>query len=270
MRHLAITGIDTVAIICLISLGLAMRETPPSARMMAGTRSNAMTATAPAFSATSACSTLITSMMTPPLSISASPVFRRRLALLPLFSDIVFSLDRRLRCGFASACRWTYGCAATRAQRDHMTLYPLFYLASKHRVILPPHVIVGFSCRQSGLLYFRLKKLESMQACDIAPMTELDWEAVCNIYLQGISTGNATFEQSVPDWNEWDKRHLPTCRLVARSASEVLGWAALSAVSTRRVYAGVAEVSIYITDGARAQGIGAKLIRALVEISEQN
>ena len=79
MRHLAITGIETVAMICLISLGLAMRETPPSARMIAGTRSSAITATAPAFSATSACSTLITSMMTPPFSISARPVFKRKL-----------------------------------------------------------------------------------------------------------------------------------------------------------------------------------------------
>src|SRR5271157_947694 len=91
MRHLAITGIETVLMICLISLGLAMRDTPPSARMIAGTRSSAMTATAPDFSATSACATLITSMMTPPLSISARPVFRRRLALLPLLSDICFS-----------------------------------------------------------------------------------------------------------------------------------------------------------------------------------
>jgi len=109
-----------------------------------------------------------------------------------------------------------------------------------------------------------------MPGYDIAPMTELDWDAVRDIYLQGISTGNATFEQSVPDWAEWDKRHLLSCRLVARSASGVLGWAALSAVSTRRVYVGVAEVSIYIADGARGRGIGAKLLRALVEASEQN
>ena len=65
-----------------------MRETPPSARMMAGTRSSAMTATAPAFSATSACATLITSMMTPPFSISAKPTFKRNPVLLPLLSDI--------------------------------------------------------------------------------------------------------------------------------------------------------------------------------------
>src|SRR5271169_5484122 len=88
------TGIDTVLMICLMSLGLAMRDTPPSARMMAGTRSRAMTATAPAFSATSACATLMTSMMTPPLSISASPTFKRKLVLLPLFSDMMFPCSR--------------------------------------------------------------------------------------------------------------------------------------------------------------------------------
>ncbi len=109
-----------------------------------------------------------------------------------------------------------------------------------------------------------------MHAYDIAPMTEQDWESVRDIYRQGISTGNATFEQSVPEWVGWDKRHLPACRLVARSASEVLAWAALSAVSTRRVYSGVAEVSIYVADRARGRGIGTQLLRALVEASEQN
>ena len=109
-----------------------------------------------------------------------------------------------------------------------------------------------------------------MYACDIAPMTEQDWESVRDIYRQGISTGNATFEQSVPEWAEWDRRHLPACRLVARTARDILAWAALSAVSTRRVYAGVAEVSIYVADRARGRGIGTQLLRALVEASEQN
>jgi len=108
-----------------------------------------------------------------------------------------------------------------------------------------------------------------MHAYAIAPMTALDWESVRDIYRHGISTGNATFERSVPEWVEWDRRHLPACRLVARSASEIVGWAALSAVSTRRVYAGVAEVSIYVADGARGRGIGASLLRALVEASEK-
>ena len=109
-----------------------------------------------------------------------------------------------------------------------------------------------------------------MQTCEIAPMTEQDWEAVREIYLQGIATGNATFETSVPDYEEWDERHLATCRLIARWENTVLGWAALSRVSSRRVYEGVAEVSIYIAEEARGHGIGRKLLRALVKASEQN
>ncbi len=109
-----------------------------------------------------------------------------------------------------------------------------------------------------------------MNTWQILPMTEQDWEAVREIYSQGIATGNATFEQSVPDWKEWDERHLPTCRLVVRSGAQALGWAALSPVSSRCVYGGVAEVSIYISAEARGQGTGRLLLRALVESSEQN
>src|SRR5208283_105020 len=109
-----------------------------------------------------------------------------------------------------------------------------------------------------------------MHTCEIAAMTERDWEAVREIYLQGIATGIATFEKSVPDWKEWDERHLPACRLVAHSADKVVGWAALSRVSNRLVYQGVAEVSIYIAEEARGQGVGSKLLLALVEASEQN
>src|SRR5579872_5909300 len=88
MRHLAMTGIDTAAMISRIFLGEAMRATPPSARICAGTRSRAMTATAPALSAMVACAGVVTSIMTPPLSISARPVLRRRLVVLPLFWDM--------------------------------------------------------------------------------------------------------------------------------------------------------------------------------------
>ena len=71
-----------------------------------------------------------------------------------------------------------------------------------------------------------------------------DWEAVRAIYLEGIATGNSTFEQSAPDWQDWDQGHLSSCRLIARAGNEVLGWTALSPVSRRQVYAGVAEFSI--------------------------
>jgi phosphinothricin acetyltransferase len=105
--------------------------------------------------------------------------------------------------------------------------------------------------------------------CQIIPMSAADWPAVCAIYEQGIATGNATFEKSAPGWDTWDNAHLPHCRLVAHSAAEVLAWAALSPVSSRCVYAGVAEVSIYVATRARGRGIGLALLSALVDASER-
>jgi len=96
-----------------------------------------------------------------------------------------------------------------------------------------------------------------------------DWDAVRTIYLEGIATGNSTFERTAPDWQAWDQGHLPSCRLVARLESKILGWAALSPVSRRRVYAGVAEASIYVAEGARGRGVGAALLKALIEGSER-
>jgi phosphinothricin acetyltransferase len=102
----------------------------------------------------------------------------------------------------------------------------------------------------------------------IEKMTVDDWNAVCAIYEDGIATGNATFEQSAPAWEKWDAGHLATCRLVARAGNEVLGWAALSPVSGRCVYAGVAEVSVYVAARARNQKLGSRLLAALVAASE--
>jgi L-amino acid N-acyltransferase YncA len=100
-------------------------------------------------------------------------------------------------------------------------------------------------------------------------MLPQDWDAVRGIYVEGIATRNATFEQSAPDWQAWDQGHLPCCRLVARIGGEVLGWTALSPVSSRRVYAGVAEFSIYVAQRARGRGIGTALLKALVDASER-
>jgi len=102
----------------------------------------------------------------------------------------------------------------------------------------------------------------------IEKMSADDWAAIRAIYEEGIATGNATFEQSAPTWEKWDAGHLATCRLVARAGSEVLGWAALSPVSGRCVYAGVAEVSVYVAAGARNRKLGSRLLAALVAASE--
>ena len=105
-------------------------------------------------------------------------------------------------------------------------------------------------------------------AVTIVRMQPSDWPSVRAIYLEGIATGNATFATTAPDWPAWDAAHLPHCRLVARDTSAILGWAALSPYSRRAVYAGVAEVSIYVAESARGQGIGVELMSALVTESE--
>lgn len=104
----------------------------------------------------------------------------------------------------------------------------------------------------------------------IDSMQPQDWEQVSAIYLEGIATGHATFETAAPDWEQWDAGHLPICRLIARNEEHILGWAALSAVSRRKVYAGVAEVSVYVSGKARGRGVGDKLMAALIANSEEH
>jgi GNAT superfamily N-acetyltransferase len=103
----------------------------------------------------------------------------------------------------------------------------------------------------------------SAEPISIEQMIERDWPAVRAIYEEGIKTGNATFEKSPPEWASWDAGHLRICRLVARSRDGVLGWAALSPVSSRCVYAGVAEVSVYVAGQAQGRGIGMRLLLKL-------
>lgn len=102
----------------------------------------------------------------------------------------------------------------------------------------------------------------------LSPMTPADWPAVRAIYEEGMATGNSTFETSAPDWAAWDAAHRPDCRLVARQNGRVIGWTALTPVSSRLVYAGVAEDSIYVAAAARGRGIGRALLAALVDASE--
>ena len=103
----------------------------------------------------------------------------------------------------------------------------------------------------------------------IERMTPQDWETVRTIYLEGIAKRNATFETDAPDWETWDRDHRQDCRLVARKGDEVIGWAALSPVSGRCVYAGVASLSVYVAAAARGQGVGKALLQALITASEQ-
>ncbi len=100
-------------------------------------------------------------------------------------------------------------------------------------------------------------------------MQSEDWPDVQRIYREGIETGNATFETQVPEWGVWDGKTRPQPRLVARLEDQVVGWAALSSVSARAVYAGVCEVSVYVAAAARGQGVGKKLLQALVQASEE-
>ncbi len=104
----------------------------------------------------------------------------------------------------------------------------------------------------------------------IGQMSRTDWEQVRAIYLEGIATGNATFETEAPSWEAWDSSHLPFARLVARFGDRVAGWAALSPVSQRCVYGGVAEVSVYVSQTQRHSGIGRQFLEALISESERN
>lgn len=93
---------------------------------------------------------------------------------------------------------------------------------------------------------------------------------VAEIYRQGLATGMATFQNEVPSWEEWDGAHLAFCRIAASENNKILGWAALTPASARTVYAGVAEVSIYLAEEEREKGIGTLLLNELIKQSEAN
>jgi len=110
----------------------------------------------------------------------------------------------------------------------------------------------------------------------IEKMTAAEWNAVREIYLEGIATGNATFEMEAPDWRKWDAGHLQSCRFVARLQGqatplrgEIVGWAALSPVSARKVYSGVTEVSVYVAERVRGKKVGSRLLAELITVSER-
>jgi phosphinothricin acetyltransferase len=105
----------------------------------------------------------------------------------------------------------------------------------------------------------------------VTPMDAADWPAVHRIYAEGIATGDATLEREAPDWDHFDRSHRHDCRLVARRtrSGPIVGWAALTAYSARRVYSGVAWESVYVAEESRGRGVGRALLEALVPASER-
>lgn len=101
-------------------------------------------------------------------------------------------------------------------------------------------------------------------------MSAEDWPAVRQIYVEGIASGQATFETEAPAWEAWDGNHNAFGRLIAMVDHEVVGWAALSRVSSREVYRGVAEVSVYVAEKSRGHGFGRVLLEALIQEAEKN
>ncbi len=97
-----------------------------------------------------------------------------------------------------------------------------------------------------------------------------DWASVSKIYAEGIKTGMATFETEVPSWERWNNKYVPSCRLVAELNGDVVGFAVLSKASNRKVYKGVAEVSVYVSESHRGMRIGTTLLNRLIEDSEAN
>ena len=105
---------------------------------------------------------------------------------------------------------------------------------------------------------------------NLVEISEENYPAVARIYGEGLQTGTATFETTIPSWEKWNDGHLPFGRIIAVEDNNYLGWAALSPVSSRCVYGGVAEVSVYVAETARGKGAGAFLLKNLIEISEAN
>lgn len=105
---------------------------------------------------------------------------------------------------------------------------------------------------------------------ELREMHASDYPQVSTIYLQGIATGQATFQTEAPDWNTFDNGHLAHSRWVVEHEATVAGWAALTPVSGRCVYAGVAEVSVYVAETSRGRGVGGMLLEALITSSEKN
>lgn len=115
-----------------------------------------------------------------------------------------------------------------------------------------------------------MRNVEAVAATvvDVRDLRPEDWPEVSRIYAEGITTRNATFETDIPSWADWDATHVREHRFVARTDDEVVGWIALVSVSSRTCYAGVLEVSAYVGEQARGQGVGSTLLERLIESTE--
>lgn len=103
----------------------------------------------------------------------------------------------------------------------------------------------------------------------IENMTEAHWQQVSKIYLQGIKTEVATFETQVPAWEQWDSSHLKEGRFILRKGNKIAAWCALSPISSRSVYKGVAELSIYVAEEFKGLGLGKSLLKEIIQESEE-
>jgi len=103
----------------------------------------------------------------------------------------------------------------------------------------------------------------------IRPFVKSDFPSVKDIYQQGIDSGEATFQEQAKDYDVWNESLLPSCRLVAESNRQIIGWAALSSASNRCVYSGIAEVSVYVSSNSQGLGVGNSLLKALIKASEE-
>ncbi|SRX74507.1 Putative phosphinothricin acetyltransferase YwnH [Aequorivita antarctica] len=114
------------------------------------------------------------------------------------------------------------------------------------------------------------RQTEIVASMTVIEISEENFPEVTRIYGEGLATGTATFETTIPSWEKWDSGHLSFGRILAVEENNYLGWAALSPVSSRCVYGGVAEVSVYVSEAARGKGVGEFLLKKLIEISEAN
>jgi phosphinothricin acetyltransferase len=105
-------------------------------------------------------------------------------------------------------------------------------------------------------------------ALEFRPIRQGDWDWIRKIYREGLASGQASFETEPPNWERWDADHAPNCRIVALDHGIIVGWAALTPFSSRAVYRGVAEASVYVASRVRGRGVGSELLGELIRRSE--